>query len=113
VFKATTKKEGAVESIQIPAKEIKIYGCFGEQYESPMMGTPLPTVSVRKAKETAVQVSGKMKKPDNEDSRESADLIFLPKSLELKKSFPGEFEARMEADWKPLGKIASAWTPGS
>ncbi len=113
VFKASTKKEGGTESIHVPAKEIKIYGAFGEQYESPMMGPPLPTVSVRKAKDTAIQVTGKMKKPDTEDSRESVDLIFLPKSLELKKPFAGEFEARMEAEWKPLGKIASAWTPGS
>ncbi|MSR74387.1 MAG: hypothetical protein EXS14_02800 [Planctomycetes bacterium] len=113
VFKATVKKDGATESILIPAKEVKIYGAFGEQYESLMMGPPLPTVTVRKAKDGPVVATGKMKKPDNEDSRESADLIFLPKTLELKKDFSGGFEAKLEADYKPLGKINSAWTPGS
>ena len=113
VFKATVKKDGATESILIPAKEVKIFGAFGEQYESPMMGPPLPTITVRKAKDGPVVATGKMKKPDNEDSRESADLIFLPKTLEMKKDFSGGFEARMEADYKPLGKIVSAWIAGS
>lgn len=113
VFKAETVKEGSKEIIRLPAKEVKMVGSFGEFYEFPMFGVPTPTVTVRKGKDGPVVATEKMKKPESADLDVSTDMMWFPKTLDITKTFGGEYSVKMEGEYKPLGKITSEWISGS
>jgi hypothetical protein len=106
-FEARTEGNEVV----IPAKSVGIIGGFGEGYERSTFEPVLPTVQFRKGKDGPIVATEKMRRCETADltANNDNDLIWYPKTLTVKKSWTGDFMVRMEADYPPLGHIASDW----
>ena len=104
-FDAEVKERDA--EIIIPGNKVKIYDCFGAEYETLSFGPPLPLVQVRKGEDGPVVVRGEMRPPDDSVIAEATTNVFYPKPLKLKKQFQGPAVITLEADYEPLGKITS------
>jgi hypothetical protein len=112
-FKTETRKKKGQEYVVIPAKNLKVYGAFGEEYGIFLTGHVLPEVSMRKGKDGPIWLQKKkMRKPETADYNKDFSLIWVAKTLEVKKASAGDYSVMMEADYPPLGKIVSSWQAG-
>ena len=73
-----------------------------------------PVVSIRKGKDGPIWLAKKkMRRPEREDYNADFNLIWSPKTLEVKKAVSGDYSVKLEADYAPLGKISSQWSVGN
>ncbi len=114
VWKADTRREKGEDYITIVGKDIKVFGCGGEEYRWFSAGVFKPTVHIKSAKEGPDAFSKEMKPPareDLDDKHPALDVVYFPKTFDVKKPVAGEVFLQLECDYPKLGKITSTPTP--
>jgi hypothetical protein len=109
-WKTETTKDKGKTIIALRGKDIKVFGCAGEEYMYFTTGVFRPTVKMRSGKEGAVFYDKQMKPPAREDLNEKRawdSVIFFPKDIEVDKAVAGDVFVTLEADYPKLGKITS------
>lgn len=109
LWKAETYKEKGEDMVRVLPKELKVIGCFGEEYEWFQTGVVRPLVKMRIGEKGAPFHDKEMAAPDKEDFNKDSQLIWLPHVLEVKKPGAGEVWIQMECNYPKLGKIGSKW----
>ena len=109
LWKAESFEEKGEKMVRVAPKELKVIGCFGEEYEWFQTGVVRPLVKMRMGEKGAPFFDKEMAFPDKEDFNKDSQLIWLPHVLEVKKPGAGEVWIQMECNYPKLGKITSKW----
>jgi hypothetical protein len=74
-------------------------------------GAVVPDVHIRKGKEGKAFLREEMKTRDR--SQYDATTIVFPADFELDKTWKGDYQIKLIADYAPLGKMESDWLSGN
>jgi hypothetical protein len=95
----------------IPGTSVLVYGSGGEEYSNMTFGAVVPDVHIRKGKEGKAFLREEMKTRDR--SQYDATTIVFPADFELDKTWKGDYQIKLIADYAPLGKMESDWLSGN